>query len=155
MWSKSPNYSVTNISDLQMASIITLSLFAAVFMIQLTCLTLSTTALSEATIGIVNVYSNLSIVVAGLTELKKAKGLSLWEYGPGKRWENSVNDFSKWKRHQWYNLWKAICTLLGQKIPNPRFLFHYIFKPHTIDGFFKVQGRYWLATMSTALIFFC
>ena len=60
-----------------MASIITLSLFAAVFMIQPACLTLPTIALSEATIRIVNVYSNLSTVVAGPTELKKAKGLSL------------------------------------------------------------------------------
>ena len=77
-----------------MASIITLSLSAAVFMIQLACLTLATRALSEATIRIVNVYSNLSIV-AGLTELKKAKGLSLQESGQGKKWENSVNDFSK------------------------------------------------------------
>lgn len=132
MWSKSPNYSVTNISDLQMASIITLSLFAAVFMIQLACLMLPTTTFSEARIGIVNMYSNLRIVVAGPTELKKTKGLSFWEYGWGKRWEHSGNDFSQWKRNQQHNLWKSIYTLWGQKIPNPRFMFDYIFKPHAI-----------------------
>lgn len=60
-----------------MASIITLSLFAAVFMIQLACLTLPTTAFAEARIGIVNMYSNLRIVVAGPAELKKTKGLPL------------------------------------------------------------------------------
>lgn len=34
-------------------------------------------------------------------------------------------------------------------------MFDYVFKPHAIDGFLKMQGQYWLAAMSTDLIFFC
>lgn len=49
-------------------------MFAAVFMIQLACLPLPTIALQEATIRIANMYSNISIVIAGLTALKKARG---------------------------------------------------------------------------------
>lgn len=49
-------------------------MFAAVFMIQLACLTLLTIALQEDLIRIVNMYSNISIVIAGLAELKKARG---------------------------------------------------------------------------------
>lgn len=62
IWNKSPDYSVTNISHLQMTSIIT-RVFAAVLMIQIACLTLPTTVLPEATIRIViNMHSNISML---------------------------------------------------------------------------------------------
>lgn len=40
--------------------------------------------------------------------------------------------FKTKKWHQGHNVWKAVHTLLGQKIPNPGFMFDYIFKPHAI-----------------------
>ena len=135
-WSKSPNYPVTSISDLQVTSIITLQMFAAVFMIQIASRTLHTKALPEATLRIANMHSNINMICCcRANSIEKCQRPFLCDNATGKRCENSVGYLTTRKNDTRGTIYGKQSQHIRSENSNPRFMFDYIFKLHAIDVF--------------------
>lgn len=131
-------------------------MFAAVFMIQIACLTLHTTALPETTIRIVKIYIPILVwyFVEGQIELKMLEAFFLVIIWVKKnvRIQGVVLKNEKW--HQRHNLWKTL-HISEVKTFQSKIYVWLCFQTTCNRWFFKVQGQYRLTVMSTDLILFC
>lgn len=94
-------------------------MFAAVFMIQIACLTLHTTALPEATIRIVKIYIPILVwyFVEGQIELKMLEAFFLVIIWVEKKSKNPGGCSKKWKMTPKAQFMENTSYLWGQNIP--------------------------------------